>query len=304
MDLRLTHFRHFILVAETKSYRTAAKRAFRSQPALSQSIRQLETRLGHKLFEQRSRTTLTPFGAMCLPLVREILAHTDHALSAMQQVAQVTGGRMTVGLMPSVGTHLLPSLLPAFIKQHPAVQLKIYIEDSHRLRELVADGEIDVAVSSLQKADSRLEFTPLLQDRFGLLCRTDHPLAKRTRGIEWRHLKGQTILGHFAHDLLIDEPVWRYVSNPQIQLSNLPTLYSLVEHGLGITATPALAAPTSSPNLTFVPLVKPVEHRTIGILSAAGRSLLPAAESFVRLVRAQLQAVEWSSIKPFVRLLA
>jgi DNA-binding transcriptional LysR family regulator len=59
LDLRLAQLRHFLLVVETKNYRTAARRAFKSQPAFSQSIRQLEARLGQPLFEKTARTTRT-----------------------------------------------------------------------------------------------------------------------------------------------------------------------------------------------------------------------------------------------------
>ena len=303
MDLRLTHFRHFLLVAETKSFGRAAKRAFRSQPALSQSIRQLEAHLGQPLFEKRSRTTLTPFGEMCLPLVLELVTQADHATNTMQQVAQVAGGRMTIGLTPSVATHLLPSLLPAFVKRYPAVQVKMYVEDSHKIYDLVMQGAVDIAVSSLQRSDPGIVFTPLIQDRFGLLCRSNHALANLGRPVRWEELRDQPILGHYAHDLLVDTSVWTFVGEPRIHLSNLPTLFSLVENGLGITPIPALAAPTTSPVLTFVPLVKPVEARTIGIMAAAGRSLLPAARSFVDLLHTQLSEVQWTHLKPFVKLM-
>ena len=60
-DLSITHYRHFLLVAELRSFRAAAARAFRSQPALSLSIREMEQRLGQPLFERGNRNTLTRF---------------------------------------------------------------------------------------------------------------------------------------------------------------------------------------------------------------------------------------------------
>ncbi|MGZ5153410.1 MAG: LysR family transcriptional regulator, partial [Burkholderiales bacterium] len=102
LDVRLAQLRHFLLIVETKSFRVAAKRAFRSQPALSQSIRQLEARLGQPLFEDGSRTTLTPFGESCLPVIRELVAHIDRATQSMLHVAEVSGGRLSIAIVPSV----------------------------------------------------------------------------------------------------------------------------------------------------------------------------------------------------------
>ena len=79
-DLSITHYRHFLLVAELRSFRAAAARAFRSQPALSLSIREMEQRLGQPLFERGNRNTLTRFGQDCLPLARELVEHHDLSL--------------------------------------------------------------------------------------------------------------------------------------------------------------------------------------------------------------------------------
>lgn len=301
LDVRLAQLRHFLLVVETKSFRTAAKRAFRSQPALSQSIRQLESRLGQPLFEKGARTTLTPFGETCLPLVRELVAQVEYALSSMQQVAQLTGGRVALALSPSVATHVLPRLMPTFVKSYPGVEVEVHAEDSRKVYKLVVAGEVDFGVSSLQKPDPNISFSPLLEDRFGLLCRADHPLAKSGRPVSWDCLHDQPVLGHLAHQLLADTPVWQYVAQPRIQLSNLPTLFSLVEHALGVTPIPALACPVNLRGLAFLPLVKPIKTRTIGLLSPAGRSMLPAAQAMVDLMKAQLCDADWGAVQSMVK---
>ncbi len=285
LDLRLAQLRHFLLVVETKNYRTAARRAFKSQPAFSQSIRQLEARLGQPLFEKSARTTLTPFGESCLPLVREMVKHIERSTRSMIDVAQLTGGSVAIAILPSIATLWLPALLRSFNARYPRVEVRVLAEDSASVQRLVAAGEVDVGVSSLGQADPRIDFQPLLQDRFGVLCRADHAFAKSARPLAWEALRGQTILGNVMHRLLAESEVAALVAHPHIQVSNLPTLLALVEEGLGVTPIPALAFPPNRRALAFAPLVRPVKTRTIGTMAPAGRSLLPAAQALIDLLR-------------------
>jgi len=289
LDLRLVQLRHFLLVVETKNYRTAAKRAFKSQPALSQSIRQLEARLGQPLFETSARTTLTPFGASCLPLVREMVAHIERSTTSMVHVAQLTGGSVAVAILPSIATLWLPTLLRTFNARYPRVEVRVLAEDSASVQRLVATGEVDFGVSSLGQPDPRIAFKPLLQDSFGVLCRADHVYAKGSKPLPWDALRDQPILGNVMHRLLADTPAARLVAHPRIHVSNLPTLLALVEEGLGVTPIPALAFPPNRKSLAFVPLVRPVRKRTIGTMSLAGRSLLPAAQALIELLRQHIR---------------
>src|SRR3546814_6003366 len=82
-DLSLQHYRHFLLVAELRSFRAAAARASRSQPALSLSIKEMEHRLGQPMFERGSRVVLTRFGQECLPMARELVEHHDRVAGAL-----------------------------------------------------------------------------------------------------------------------------------------------------------------------------------------------------------------------------
>lgn len=289
LDLRLTHLRHFLLVVETKNFGAAAKRAHRSQPALSQSVRQLESRLGQPLFEKSSRTTLTPFGETCLPVVRELVAHIERSTASMLHVAQLTGGQVAIAILPSVATQWLPTIVKTFVRAHPGVEVKVMAEDSRKVQQLVAQGEVDFGVSSLHEADAGIEFAPLIEDRFGLLCRSDHPLARASRPLAWEALKGHAIIGNVMHRLLADTRPGELVAQPRIHVTNLPTLLAFVENGLGVTPIPAIACPRNLRGLTFIPLAKPVKTRTIGIMTVAGRTLLPAAHAMVELMRVNLK---------------
>jgi DNA-binding transcriptional LysR family regulator len=207
----------------------------------------------------------------------------------MIHVAQLTGGSVAVAILPSIATLWLPTLLRTFNARYPRVEVRVLAEDSASVQRLVATGEVDFGVSSLGQPDPRIDFQPLLQDRFGVLCRADHAFARAARPLAWEALRGQTILGNVMHRLLAESEVAELVTHPRIHVSNLPTLLALVEEGLGVTPIPALAFPPNRRALAFVPLVRPVKRRTIGTMSPAGRSLLPAAQALIDLLRAHIR---------------
>jgi DNA-binding transcriptional LysR family regulator len=289
LDLRLVQFRHFLLVVETKNYRLAAEQAFRSQPALSQSIRQLELQLGQALFESHKRTQLTSFGELCLPLIRELVAHIERASASMLHLGRGEGGVLRMAILPSVAGQWLSSLLKSYVKIHPQVKIQILAEDSAAVQRLVASGEVDFGISSLSEIDKTILAEPLLQDRFGVLCRTDHPLAQLKMPIQWEMLKEHTLIGNVMNRQLRDTLVGEYVQSPSIDVSNLPTLLKLIRDGFGVTIVPALVCPEPMSDLTFVSLKAPIMSRTIHLLTRVSRSLSPSSKAMVEVMHQYLQ---------------
>jgi DNA-binding transcriptional LysR family regulator len=288
IDIRLAHLRNVLLVADSRSYAAAARRAFRSQPALSHSIRQVEQKLGAPIFEPQSRTELTPFGERCLPILREAVARLEHALQDVRRLADASTGHQAIAILPSVAQQWLPWLLRDFRALYPGIELRVLAEDSGSVQRLVAEAAVDLGISSQPSADSKLIFEPLMRDQFGLLCRKDHPYASLA-SVAWARLEGEPLLGSTMHRQLDGSPVARLLAAPRVYVSNLPTLVALVRAGIGVQPLPAMAYPKPQPDLAFVPLIRPVETRQIGSLLLAGRSLLPASAALIGLIKAGLR---------------
>jgi DNA-binding transcriptional LysR family regulator len=294
IDVRLSQLRQLLLVDETRSYLAAARQAYRSQPALSQAVHQLESRLGAAIFEKGSRATLTPFGERCLPILREALSHMESSLATVMNIAAAAGGSLSFAILPSVAQEWLPWLLGEFNGRHPNVKVRVLAHDSLNVERLVAEGQVDFGISSSPADLTKLAFRPLVRDQFGLLCRNDHEYA-RARTLRWDKLQGEPILGSMMHRILQGTEVAPLLSDPAVYVSNLPTLVSLVRNRVGVVPMPALAFPVSEPGLAFVPLVAPVQSRTIGILSLHNRSLFPAAQAMVDLLLKGLRSRDWNS---------
>ncbi len=141
----------FVAVARRLSYAAAAKDLGVSTSALSQSVRQLEERLGVTLLTRTSRSVaLTDAGQRLLDHAGPAV---DQALESLKTVkakrGEVTGRvRLTV---PTVAvTLVLARLLPRFVERHPKVEVEVGVDD--RLVNTVAEG-LDAGIRLIESID-------------------------------------------------------------------------------------------------------------------------------------------------------
>src|SRR6476660_4741758 len=120
--MEVQQVRHFIAAAEAGNMTRAAEMLGIAQPALSQSLRRMEERLGVKLINRSRRgITLNPVGQAILDDVREALARIDGAAQRAQQISEGLAGTITVGFTVSAVYDVLPRALRLFKQQSPDV---------------------------------------------------------------------------------------------------------------------------------------------------------------------------------------
>jgi DNA-binding transcriptional LysR family regulator len=141
-------------------------------------------------------------------------------------------------------------------------------------------------MSSYWQAQPDLEFRPIAEDRFVLVCPVGHRLAQRSQ-VPWSVLKNESFLmltPDTSMRRLLDDTFGDFSSivQPAFEVGSWATLCGLLEAGLGITALPDLAVPmTDSRTLVQVPLVEPVLTRDIGIVTRNGSEMTSAAQGFL-----------------------
>src|SRR5687768_15215485 len=117
MDLEVRHLQALVAVAEAGTFGKAAESLGYTQSAVSQQIAALEKAAGAAMFERPGGprpVRLTPAGTVLLEHARAVLAELRVAATEVEAIARGDRGRLRVGLMQSVGTKILPSLLARF----------------------------------------------------------------------------------------------------------------------------------------------------------------------------------------------
>lgn len=143
MDIDL--LRAYIAVVDTGSLTRAARQVHRTQAALSMQMKRLEEQTGTALFYREGRgLELTNDGKQLVSYARRLLALHDEALSQLRTHAVVPPLRL--GSPDDYAQSLLPVLVQEIHSHHPNLQLQLVCAPTIRLRTMMDEGELDMAI--------------------------------------------------------------------------------------------------------------------------------------------------------------
>ena len=288
-DLKITQLRHFLWVAELKGFHAAAQRAHRTQPAISLSIRDLEGKLGHSLFEKHAsrtnKTELTPFGREFHPKAQALVEHHDRLAQDMERLAKHQAGHLRLASVPSLASRFLPQLLEDFLDDSPGLHISCYDDNARSVLRMVESQQVDFALANLASGShsEQLVFTPVWQDQIGVVCRTDHPLAS-CESLDWQQLLPHKLIANGTSRLLENSDAHQLLAHSDLYVSNMISLMAMLRSGLGVTTLPQFAFDERESELCFIPLHNPQVIRPLGIVQPANRSLSPPAEAFLAFI--------------------
>lgn len=285
--MTLTELRYLVTLARERHFGRAAERCHVSQPTLSVAIRKLEEALGTALFERhRHGVLLTPAG-------EQLVAQAQVVLTEVERLQQMAGEQqdefaepLRLGAIFTIGPYLFPLLVRALKSE--GSPLKLYLEENytHRLDELLADGELDAILVAAPFSPPETRVTPLYEEHFELLMPADHPWAARD-AIGSDELEDSPVLmlgeGHCFRDQVLETCTLGSSSASLRAGSSLTTLRHMVASGLGLTLIPAMATPTlSDDELVTRPLSPPPGRRIV----LASRHRFPRQRALAALTEA------------------
>ncbi|MCJ0979425.1 LysR family transcriptional regulator [Rhodococcus sp. ARC_M12] len=174
--MELRHLYHFVAVAETRHFGQAAARLHLAQPALSQSVRQLEAELGVTLLARTTRqVSLTPAGEF---FYRETLRNLDNLEQSARGVRRIADGRyglVRIGFTGTAAFDQLPPIARAIKQRLPGIALEIH---GDLLTPAQVDGlrseHLDVAVLRPPVAGDDLVLRKITTESLVLALPVDH----------------------------------------------------------------------------------------------------------------------------------
>jgi DNA-binding transcriptional LysR family regulator len=177
--MQLHHMRHFLAVAHSGNLTRAAEELGIAQPALSQSIKRMETLLGVPLFSRSRRgATLTTAGRAILEDVRLSISRIDAAKTLARQIAQGSAGTLRIAFVASAEFELLPRALRAHRALVPNVQYVLREMNNAEQVAALQKGEIDIAVLYTPEAVSgRMKQRVLSRHPFIAVIHDDIPVG-------------------------------------------------------------------------------------------------------------------------------
>jgi LysR family hydrogen peroxide-inducible transcriptional activator len=272
--VELHQLRYFVAVAEEGSFTRAAARLFLAQPSLSVQIRKLEQSVGATLFERTGRRVmLTAAGEVLLEHANRALAEMDAARERVTAVSEARGGRVTVGVLPSVGADLLPDVVARFRTLHPGITVHLVEHDvSREFEQMVATGALDLALTRMPVTLAGLSARTLVREPIVLLVPPGHPLCTSAQpgqqGVWLRDLgDADTVAMRPGYGLReLADRLWAGAGvAPRVALETgqLSIVRGMVRAGMGVALLPRLAAGNDG---CVVPVCDASAYRELGVV--------------------------------------
>lgn len=241
----LRQLEYFLEVAEAGSLRRAANRLGVTQPTLTAQLTVLEEKLGVQLLERtRSATKLAPAGRELLPEVRQLINQWHDLVESAHLLADNASSTYRLGVPPTLGPYLLPTLMPAIHRRFNRLRLYVREEVPTLLQQGLEEGRYDLIIGPFTKMGDQVVTEPLCREPLLLAWAPDTDLME-DKPLSEHDLSGLDILGLDERHALRRE-VERICErtgarmNRDFEGTSLDTLRQMVVMGMGIAFLPAL----------------------------------------------------------------
>jgi len=241
MTVSLRHLRYFVAAADTGQVSRAAVELNVSQSAVTGAIRQIEGRIGARLFDRHaSGVSLTLEGSRFLQHARNIVASVNEALRIPTSASANISGQVRIGVTYTVAGYFLPQHLARFARSYPEVRIEMREASRPAIEADLLAGRIDVAVllTSNLVNEREIHHETLIRSRRRLWLPIDHPMMRMSE-IRLEHVAREPYVM-----LTVDEAeetadrYWqrtRYRPNVIFRTSSVEAVRSMVANGTGLT---------------------------------------------------------------------
>jgi DNA-binding transcriptional LysR family regulator len=187
MDLDRLHT--FQVLAQTLHVGRAAHQLHRSQSAVSQQIRALETELAVVLVERIGRRMfLTPAGRVLADEAAKVFATLDRATSTVRAFGIGDAGAVRIGASTTPGVYIVPAALGAFRTAWPHVELSLRITRAPAIAEALIHNALDLGVVGEDLAHDELIHDVIADDEIVAVAAPGVAPRPRLRTADLRNL--------------------------------------------------------------------------------------------------------------------
>lgn len=242
----IKQLKYLVAVSKFRHFGHAADACAVSQSTLSAGIQELEKQLDILLFERTNKQVLiTAKGQKILDKANQTLDALDLLIAEARSAEEPLAGKLSMGVIPTIGPFLLPALLPELRVRFPRLQLYLEERQSEALLQKLHSGDLDVLLMALPYPSPDTTQRHLFYDRFQLACQDTHPFA-HSGDLHTMQLEGEELLlleeGHCIREHALSACNLRSADYGRpYQLTSLHTLVQMVANGLGITLLPEMA---------------------------------------------------------------
>jgi DNA-binding transcriptional LysR family regulator len=190
--MTLLQLRALVAIADSGGITKAAEILCLSQPAVTQSIKSLESELGEILLERLPRgVRLSDSGRILYQGAQRVLATLEETQARLEERKSGAGGKVSLGAGATLAIFVLPALIHSFRDRFPDVQLSVLTGKTHEIKQFVLDGKVDIGLVTSPVRHPEIEVIPLYEDDMVLVAAPRCPLPD---SIHFSNLEGYPLI--------------------------------------------------------------------------------------------------------------
>lgn len=291
MDLDQLHT--FLEIVRLKSFSKAAETCFRTQPAISAQIRQLEQELNTTLFDRLgTRIALTAAGRIFAEYAEQILDLRRRAQDAINELERVPRGALMIAANEATCMYVLPQVFAEFNARFPNVQLLLERLYGAKVVQAVLENQADFGFTQLPVHERKLQAVKVHSDQILCILPPNHALASKD-AIECKDLVGHPLLLPKSGNTRAKLNAWwelvEDLLHISMELDSTELMKRFVMAGLGIAfvAESHCREEVASGQLIGRPLAPEPLIRQVGMIYRKDKALSRAALGFIDIVLEQ-----------------
>ena len=272
--MNIRDLKYLVATVESEHFGQAAEQCCVSQPTLSMQLKKLEDELGVQLFERTNKCVMTtPIGKILAEQARKILGEINTLKQLATNSKDPFSGEFRLGIIPTMGPYLLPTVLSQLKKYLPKINLIVYENKTDLLLTELKSGLLDAVILALPVDKHGLISHELFKEEFLLALPKSHALSKKTK-ISLDDIQHEELLlledGHCLREQIMD--ACHMISSHEksgFKATSLETLRHLVASGAGVTLLPEMATRSlqkNSGNIILKSFSKPIPSRRVAML--------------------------------------
>lgn len=171
----------FIAVVENKSFTKAAEQLHMTQPAVSQSIRNLEEKIGVRLIERKQKSFyVNEVGEIVYTYAKKMCTIDDQMKTVVAELKEEPAGALTIGASYTIGEYIIPGILQPLHEAYPYIEPNVMIGNTEKIVEKLLAHEIDIGLVEGDVDRSRIDSKPFMTDEMYMIAGNGHPVQNET----------------------------------------------------------------------------------------------------------------------------
>lgn len=281
----------FQTVVREHSFSRAAEKLYRTQPAVSISIRKLEEWVGQPLFVRGSGARmLTDAGVLLLEYADRMLNLREEIRKGMNDLRGLERGQLALGVNESSIHALLPAL-DRYRRLHPGIHVKVHRVFSRDVPREVLNHHLDVGVISYLPEDRDLAAVEFHRDSLVLVVWPGHRLAKR-KDVDIKDLGQETFVAHIVESPYRQRVIQMFARHRvplqmDIEMPTLESIKMLVEMKKGVAIVPRMCVESevARGGLCALRIRQMRVVRRLYLVYRRDRPLTAAAQELIEIIR-------------------